>query len=394
MGLDRSRRNVILLALCQALAMTGNALVITVSALAGYMLLEDKSLATLPIGLQFTATMATAVPASLLMRRFGRRAGFSVGVLTGLAGGAVSSYAIVASSFPLFCLGGALYGVFTAFALFYRFAAADTASEAFRARAISLVMAGGVVAAVCGPELAKWSRDWFQGAPFAGAYLSIVGLALASLVVLRFIDIPRLTVEERRGSGRPLAVITRQPVFVVAVLGGMIGYGVMSLVMTATPLAMQAHALDFNDTAFVIQWHVLAMFAPSFVTGHLINRFGVLNVMLAGAALAVGCAVTNLSGTGVFQFWAALVMLGMGWNFLFVGSTTLLTEAYTPLEQAKVQAVNDLCVFGMVAVSSFSSGALHHLFGWQAVNLGVVAPLMVAAAATLWLRQRRAAAVV
>lgn len=392
MTLDRFARNLIVLALCQALAMSGNAVVMTVSALAGYMLAVDKSLATLPLALQFTATMAATIPASLLMKRIGRRAGFSLGVLFAVAGGAVSSYAIFAANFPLFCLGAALQGMFNGFALFYRFAAVDTASDGFRGKAISWVVAGGVLAAFAGPELAKWSRGWFEPTVFAGCYAAIVGLALAALLLLRLLDIPRPAPEERRNGGRPLGTIMRQPAFVVAVLGGMIGYGVMSLVMTATPLAMRAHALNFGDTALVIQWHILAMFAPGFVTGHLIDRFGVLNVMLAGAALAIGCVVVNLSGVGILQFWVALVLLGVGWNFLFVGSTTLLTECYTPAEKAKTQAINDFLVFGAVALCSFSSGALQYGFGWQAVNLGVVAPLMVTATATLWLKHRRATA--
>ncbi len=392
MSLDRPTRNVLLLALCQGLAMTGNAVVMTVSALAGYMLAEDKSLATLPLALQFTATMAATIPASLLMKQIGRRAGFSLGVLVAAAGGAVSSFAIFTANFPLFCLGAAIYGGFNGFALFYRFAAADTASDAFRGKAISLVVAGGVLAAFAGPELAIWSRGWFEPTVFAGCYAAIVGLALAALLLLQLIEIPRPAPEERGQGGRPLGTIMRQPEFVVAALGGMIGYGAMALVMTATPLAMQAHALEIGDIGFVIQWHILGMYAPGFVTGHLIHRFGVLNVMLAGAAFAVGCVAVNLTGVGILQFWLALVLLGVGWNFLFVGSTTLLTECYTPAEKAKTQAINDFLVFGAVALCSFSSGALQHGFGWQAVNLGVVAPLLVAVTATLWLKRRRATA--
>jgi MFS family permease len=392
MPLDRSARNVVLLALCQALAMTGNSLVMTVSALAGHMLADDKSLATLPLGLQFTATMAATIPASLLMKQIGRRAGFSLGTLIGAAGGLVSSFAILDGNFPLFCLGSGVYGISVGFAFYYRFAAADTASDAFRSRAISFVMAGGVVAAICGPTLAKWSHDWFEPVLFAGSYAAIVGLALAALALLQFVDIPRPSVAERRESGRPLGEIMRQPVFVVAVLGAMIGYGAMSLVMTATPLAMLAGRFGFADTAFVIQWHVLGMFAPSFFTGHLIRRFGVLNIMLTGALLFVACAAVNLSGVGIVQFWAALALLGVGWNFLFVGSTTLVTEAYTAPERAKSQAVNDFLVFGTAALASLASGALHNLFGWQAVNLGILPPILLTVMASLWLKHRRSPA--
>jgi MFS family permease len=388
------RRNVLILAACQALAMTGSSLLITTAALIGQMLATDKSLATLPLGLQFVATMLTTIPASLLMKRVGRRAGFTVGALFGAGGGLISSLAIFAGSFSGFCLGNTLIGVAMGFALFYRFAAADAADERSRSRAISFVMAGGVVAAVSGPELAKWSRDLFEPALYVGCLAVVAALWAVAVLLLQFVTIPRPSEAERRSTGRPLGVIARQPAFVVAVLGGMIGYGSMSLVMTATPLAMVAHHHDFADAAFVIQWHALGMFAPSFFTGRLIARFGVLNVMLAGAALLVGCIAVNLSGTTMLQFWVALVALGLGWNFLYIGSTTLLTEAYEPAERAKVQALNDFLVFGAVAASSFSSGALQNRFGWDAVNYAVVAPVLLVLFAVLWLRQRRAAAAV
>ena len=385
------RRNVLILAACQALAMTGSSLMMTVSALVGQMLAIDKSLATLPLGLQFTATMLTTIPASLLMKQVGRRAGFALGALIGAFGAGVCTIAVFQNSFVGFCFGNALVGVAMGFALFYRFAAADAADERFRSRAISYVMAGGIVAAVSGPELAKWSRDLFAPAFFAGCFAVIAVLSLAAALLLQYLNMPRPTAEERRQGGRPLGEIARQPVFIVAALGGMIGYGMMSLVMTATPLAMVACAHSFGDAAFVIQWHVLGMFAPSFFTGHLIARFGVLNIMLAGVMLLVGCVVINLSGTELFQFWTALVLLGLGWNFLYIGSTALLTEAYRPTERAKVQALNDFLVFGTVAVSSFSSGALQNQFGWEAVNYAVTVPALLVLMAIFWLRQRRAA---
>ena len=391
MDRHRTRRNVLILALCQALAMTSTSLMVTVAALVGQMLAADKTLATLPIAVQFTATMATTIPASLLMKRIGRRAGFSVGALLGAAGAGLAIAAIFAGSFVVFCLAGAAVGAALGFAMFYRFAAADAADPAFRGKAISLVLTGGVVAAVAGPQLARWSRDLFQPALFAGCFVAIAGLWLAALLLLQLVDIPRPSELERRAGGRPLAAIVRQPAFVVAALGAMIGYGVMSLVMTVTPLAMIGHAHEFDDAAFVIQWHVLGMYAPSFVTGHLIARVGVLNVLAAGVALIGACVAVNLSGTGVMQFWAALTLLGLGWNFLFIGSTTLLTETYRPEERAKTQALNDFLVFGTVAMSSFASGAVHNHFGWSAVNLAVIAPISAVLLAVLWLRRRRAA---
>ncbi|WP_119458322.1 MFS transporter [Rhodospirillaceae bacterium SYSU D60014] len=392
MEASANRRNVLILAACQALAMTGSSLIMTVSALVGQMLAAEKSLATLPLGLQFTATMLTTIPASLLMKQIGRRAGFTVGALIGAIGAGICTMAVFQNSFAGFCVGNALVGVAMGFALFYRFAAADAADERFRSRAISFVMAGGVVAAVSGPELAKWSRDLFEPVIFAGCFLVIAVLWLVAALLLQIVDIPRLTAEERRQSGRPLGEIARQPVFLVAALGGMVGYGMMSLVMTATPLAMVACAHSFRDAAFVIQWHVLGMFAPSFFTGHLIARFGVMNIMLTGVALLAGCVMVNLSGTDVLQFWVALVLLGLGWNFLYIGSTTLLTESYQPAERAKVQALNDFLVFGSVAASSFSSGALQNQFGWEAVNYAIIAPATLVFLAILWLRRRRALA--
>ncbi|NBB81845.1 MAG: MFS transporter [Alphaproteobacteria bacterium] len=382
---DPTKKNVLLLALCQALSMSGNSVIITVSALVGFSLATDKSLATLPIAIQFTFTMLGAFPAAFLMRRFGRRLGFSVGALLGVAAGGIGAWGIWEANFWLFLAASVPMGLFQSFAQYYRFAAADTASEAFRPKAISLVLAGGVIAAIAGPELAKWSRDLFTPVLFAGSYLAIAGLAVAVIGLLQFIEIPRLTAAQRADHGRPLAVIARQPKFIVAVLSAAIGYGVMSLVMTATPLAMVACGFAFNTAASVIQWHALAMFLPSFFTGSLIARFGAERIILVGAVLNGLCLAINLTGVEFFQFWSALVLLGLGWNFMFIGGTTLATETYSTSERAKTQALNDFLVFTTVALAAFSSGALHSSFGWAAVNLGVAPPLMIAAAAVVWL---------
>lgn len=388
---DPTVKNVILLGLCQALGMSCSALIITVTALIGNTLAPDKSLATLPLALQFLAMMSSAAPASFLMRRFGRRAGFSLGALLGCAAGLLGVQAIFAGSFVLFCVSSVLFGAFAAHVQFYRFAAADTASHAFRSRAISLVLAGGLLAAFLGPELAKWSRDLFAPVLYAGGYLCIALLALISLVLLQFIEIPRPEATERGDSGRPLRVIARRPDFVVAVLCAMVGYGAMNLVMTATPLAVVAHSHPFEAAALVIQWHVVGMYAPSFFTGHLIHRFGVVPILALGAFLVLGCVAVNLAGTEVIHFWCALVLLGLGWNFMFLGGTTLLTECYRPEERAKAQALNEFLVFGTVTGTALLSGGLYNAFGWQAVNLGVVAPLVAVLFAVLWLGRRRAA---
>lgn len=392
--MNNMKRNVLLLAAAQAMMMTGGTLLIATSALVGFRLSPDKSLATLPLALQMLAGMLTSIPASLLMQRIGRRRGFLIGSTLGALGAALAAYAIVHESFALFATAAALSGMFVGFGNYYRFAAADAATPDYRSRAISYVLAGGVVAALVGPNLAKWTSHWLA-APFAGSFVALTGITILSFLTLLFLDIPR-SAAETHGGGRPLAAIVRQPVFVVAAIGGMFGYGVMALVMTATPLAMHAHHYAFSDTAFVIEWHVLGMFAPSFFTGHLIRRFGVLPVMLTGALLNAACVTVNLSGTSIAHYWLALTLLGIGWNFLFIGATQLLTEAYAPAEKAKTQALNDFLVFSTVTLSVLSAGTLQHRLGWQAVNYGVIPLIAVTAVAVAWLlyaRRRLAPAV-
>lgn len=390
MNVERTeKKNVLLLALCQALAMTGTTILITTAALIGYSLAKDKSLATFPLALEQLATMSATIPASLLMKRIGQQLGFVVGVFIGMIGAALGVYAIFIGSFTVFCLTTLLLGVFNGFAGFYRFAAADTASKGFRSKAISFVMAGGVIAALFGPELATWSKDLFKPALFAGSLAFIVGLQMLALFLLPFVDIPQLSETERRESGRAFTVIVQQPVFIVALLVSMLGYGVMMLVMTATPLAMVTDSYPFDTAAFVIQMHVFGMFAPSFFTGYFIARFGVLNIILCGGVLNVLCIAINLLGTDFLNFWVALLLLGIGWNFMFIGSTTLLTEAYTPAEKAKTQALHDFLMFGFVAFATFLSGRLLHDFGWEAVNYASIPMILLALAATLWLRPQR-----
>jgi MFS family permease len=385
------RRNVLILSACQALAMTGNTMIIAVGALTGAYLSSNQSLATVPVALTFVTMMAATIPASLLMGRIGRRLGFTLGQIIGIGGAGLATYAIFVDSFLLFCLGSAVLGVHNAFWQYLRFAAADTASESYRSRAISYVMAGGIVAAVAGPELAKFTRAYFEPIMFAGTYAAIMFLCATSLTLLQGIRIPPPRIAGF-GGGRPIVDIARQPAFVVAVLSAMFGYSVMTLVMQATPLAMTGAHFGFDDAAFVIQWHALGMFVPSFLTGHLIRRFGVLNVILAGTLINIVCMAINLVGNELVNFWSSLLLLGVGWNFMFVGGTTLLTETYSPAERAKTQAINDFCVFGMVAVGSFLSGVLYDTLGWRAVNLGIALPMLVVALAAtgLLLYRRRA----
>jgi len=391
---DPTVKNVVLLAICQGLAMTGMIMNMTVTALAGKTIAPDASLATLPLAFQFTATMLTTMPASLFMRRVGRRLGFSTGVLIGVTGAFIGVSALYAGDFILFCFASMLIGCFQGFAVLYRYAAADTASESFRPRAISLVLAGGVVAALIGAELAKGSHDWLAPISYAGSFVAIAVVQALSLIFLAFVEIPRPSADDRADSGRPLSEIVRQPVFLVAVFGAMIGYGSMTFVMTATPLAMEVCGFGFHESATVIQWHAVGMFAPSFFTGSLIQRFGVIRIMLIGVVAYVLCAIINLSGIEFLQFFSALVLLGIGWNFLFIGGTTLLTEAYRPTEKAKVQGLGDFLVFTSSTIAAFSSGYVNHVFGWQAVNVGLLPLAVAVGAALLWYgSQRRAAPV-
>ncbi len=392
-----SRRTVLMLALCQALAMTGGSIVATTASIIGSMLAPDRALSTLPIAVQMTGMMSATIPAALLMARIGRRPGFWIGAALGASGAAIAALALFAADFAWFCAGTFLLGTYNGAAQQYRFAASEIADESFRAKAISLVLAGGVVSAVFGPETAKWSSELFAPVLFAGCYVVIVGLCLAAAILLCFIDLPKPPPPVLRrgigqGGGRPLAEIAAQPTFVAAAIAGMVAYGVMSLVMTATPIAMLDCGHAFGDAAFVIQWHALGMFAPSFVTGHLIARFGLMRVLLTGAALLLLCCAINLAGLAVANFWAANVVLGIGWNFLFVGATTLLIRAYSAEEKGKVQALNDFLIFGTVAMSSFASGVLLSGVGWGMVQIAIMPFVVIAGAAVLWWRQHAPAA--
>ncbi len=370
------RRNVTLLAICQALFMCVTTMAIATTPLAGHALLGvDKTLATLPLVLNHVGIMLMTIPASLLMARIGRRAGFTVGALIGVASGAVSLYAIYASDFWMLCLGALLTGFSSAFAWYYRFAAADVADEAYRPKAIALVMAGGLVAGIVGPQTAKWAVHWLDPLVFAGVYVMTMVFALAAIIVLQGIRIPGLTREEKAAGGRPMLEIMRQPTYIVALCSSMFGYGVMTLVMSATPLAMLACGFNFNSSATVIQGHVVGMFLPSFFTGHLINRFGVLTIIAAGAIIEMGCAAVNLAGIDFMNFFIANVLVGIGWNFTYVGGSTLLTTTYRPAERAKVQASHDFMVYATTALAAGLSGVLQARAGWDLVNLATL-PLM------------------
>jgi MFS family permease len=381
------KRNVLLLFLSQTILVTCASLLIASSPLVGYALVEKKSLATLPLALLFLTRMVATVPASLFMQRVGRRLGFMTGAGFGLVGAVSATMGIVLSNFSLFCSGAVLLGVPNGFGQFYRFAAAEVSSEAFRSRAISYVLGGGVIAAFVGPNLARWSRQLLP-AEFAGSYASLIVLYLFALVVAGLLRIPRPKMASRVSGGRPLLFIARQPAYLVAMASAVVGYGAMNFIMITTPLAMQHYAHSFTAIAVIIQWHVFGMYAPSFFTGHLIRRFGCVNVALTGVLLVALCTGVNLAGNSIGHFWWSLLSLGVGWNFLFIGATTLLTKTYTVAEKAKAQALNEFMVFGSVTLTSFSSGAVQHGWGWQTVNLWVVPFLALIFIANLWLRRQ------
>jgi MFS family permease len=365
-----SRSNVLILALGQALMLSAIVLSMTLAAILGSMLAPDKGLATLPVAAMVIGTALASLPASMLMRRHGRRPGFLIGTLLGIAGSLLSAFAA-------FVVGHFLLGSYQGFANYYRFAAVEAAGPDRASKAISLVVAGGVVAAFLGPLLALWGRDWIAGEAFVGSYLAQGVLNLVALVLLSRLHLPRIAAQHT-GTPRPLREILGQPVLRVSIFGAAIGYAVMIMVMTATPLAILGCGLPGTSVTPVIQWHVVGMFAPSFFTGSLIKRYGAPRIMQAGFVLLLGNVVVALSGVEFLHFLSALILLGVGWNFAFIGGTTLLTQTYRPAEQLKVQAANEFSVFGLVALATLSAGWLYDRFGWVALNLAVV-PLLIAA---------------
>jgi MFS family permease len=392
----RQRRNVAVLAVAQALFMSVQAMGASATPLAGYMLLaaDQKWLATMPVFLVQVGLMATTIPASLLMAAIGRRGGFSLGALLGIACGLLGFVALYAHSFLLLCAATLCQGMQAAFFWYFRLAAADSGTPALRAKAISLVMSGGVLAGLIGPQVAKWSVDWFAPVTFAGVYLAMSAISLAVLALVQLLRIAPLSTEQRTRGGRPLALIMRQPAYRVALTSSLFGYAVMTLIMSATPLAMLACGLGFADSATVIEAHVIAMFLPSFFTGHLIARFGVLPIMAAGGLMEMGCAIANLTGVRFTHFLIANTLVGLGWNFAFVAGSTLITTTHTPAERAKVQASHDFAVYAATATAAALSGVLQAKVGWLVTNLAALPLNAVVTAAAFWLmaRQRQAAA--
>jgi MFS family permease len=391
-GDARARSNVLRLAAAQALTGANAAVIFATGSIVGASLAPSVSLATVPISMYVAGLAAGTLPTGAISRAYGRRVAFIIGTGCGILTGLLGAFAILHASFPLFCCATFLGGLYGSVSQSYRFAAADGASAAFRPKAVSWVMAGGVFAGVLGPQLVQWTMDVWQPYLFAFSFVVQAMVALIAMVVLMGVDAPKPAPADLHG-GRPLIEIARQPRFIAAALCGVIAYPVMNLVMTSAPLAMKMCGLSLSDSNFGIQWHIVAMYGPSFFTGSLIARFGAPRIVALGLALEAVGAIIGLSGITAVHFWATLIVLGVGWNFAFVGASALVLETHRPQERNKVQAFNDFLVFGMMAVGSFSSGQLLASFGWSAVNMVVFPPIVLGLVvlALVSLAKRRAA---
>jgi len=381
--------NLVLLALCQALFLTNNVTFIAINGLVGLSLAPLGWMATLPVTGYVVGAALSAMPVSRLQARLGRKRTFQIGLLVAIASAIMGALAVSIGSFWLLVATTLMAGFYSANGALYRFAGPELVPPSMKERAISWVLAGGVAGAFIGPNLASAARGWLP-VPFAGAYMALVGVGLIGLVLMSFIQFPpHAPPLPGAAAGRPLAELARQPVLVVAIIGAALGYGVMNLLMAVTPIAMQQCQHPFTSAALVLEWHVLGMFVPSFFTGHLIKRFGTLPVMGVGVLLNLVCVAVALSGVDLMQFLVALFTLGVGWNFLYTGGTTLLTQSYRPEEKNRAQGVMDTCVFWTMAVTSFSSGALITTQGWTWLNLGSLLPIALVSAALAWLALRQ-----
>lgn len=383
-------RQLWLLSICQGLFLTNNVTFIAINGLVGLALAPYGWMATLPVmGYVVGGALSTSIVART-QRRFGRQRSFQAGLAVALGSALLCAWAAFTRDFWLLCTATVIAGYYNANAGLYRFAAAELATPGAREKAVSLVMAGGLLGAVLGPNLAARSRDLFS-VPFAGAYLALAVVAVLGMVLMHFVRFPPVVARSASHAGRPLGEIMRQPVFIVAAATGALSYGVMNLLMAATPLAMQQCGLPFSDAAFVLEWHVIGMFAPGFFTGHLIRRFGPLPIMGVGVALLLACIGVALSGIALQQFLIASFLLGVGWNFLFTGSTTLSLSAYAPEEKDRAQGALNFFVFATLAVSSLASGVLVTTQGWSLLNWGSLLPVVLCAASLVWLARRPAA---
>ncbi|QWG13746.1 MFS transporter [Bradyrhizobium sediminis] len=372
----RARSNVARLAAAQALTGANSAVIFATGSIVGATLAPDISLATVPLSMYVVGLAAGTLPTGAISRAYGRRTAFIIGTGCGMLTGLLGAFAILRGSFALFCLATFLGGLYGAVSQSYRFAAADGASAAFRPKAVSWVMAGGVFAGVLGPQLVQWTMDIWPPYLFAFSFMVQAAVALVAMAILAGVDAPKPASSDLHG-GRPLLEIARQPRFIAAALCGIVSYPMMNLVMTSAPLAMQMCGLSVSDSNFGIQWHIVAMYGPSFFTGSLIARFGAPKIVAVGLILEGAASAIGLSGITAMHFWVTLIVLGVGWNLSFVGASALVLETHRPQERNKVQAFNDFLVFGMMAVGSFASGQLLANYGWSAVNMVVFPPVLL-----------------
>jgi MFS family permease len=373
-----------LLALSQGFLLTNTVILMAVNGLTGYMLAENKSWATIPAMTYVIGSALAAMPVSAWMKKVGRRKGFMQFACFAILGSLICAYAVSIKSFALLCFGTFFIGWYAASGALYRFAAADAATPANKARAISFVLIGGILGGLLGPESSKFTKD-FLPITYAGTYLSLSVFALISIAILSRLSIPAPQVAVVQGAVRPLSEIAKQPMFIVAVISAALGYGVMNFLMVATPLAMNFCGHAFKDSLFVLEWHIVGMFLPSLFTGSLIKKFGVLRIIIVGALLNFVAIAINVSGTQISTFWLGLFVLGVGWNFMYIGGTTLLTECYRPSEKNKVQGFNDALVFATMAVSASSSGVLVNTAGWLRLNHVAIPFVTLSLVAVVWL---------
>jgi len=383
-----ARRNAVVLSVTQALAGANNTVIIATGGIVGAMLASERAFATLPVTIYVLGMWFGTLPMGALARRYGRRAAFQIGTISGVMTGLLCCLGVLLGSFIVFCAGAFCSGLYAAAHQGYRFAAADTASEAFKPKAISWVLIGGVAAGIFGPQLVILTKDMWQPYLFAASFLAQAAIAVVAAAVLSLVKIPRPPAPSASQPGRPLAEILRQPRFFVAVICGIASYAMMNMVMTAAPLAMVECNHSVKDATLGLQWHVIAMFLPSFFTGNLIARYGVERVIGAGFLLLIVSAAISIAGITLWHFWIGLILLGVGWNFGFIGATAMVTQCHKPHERNRVQSFNDFLVFGSMAIGSFASGNILVLFGWAAVNEVVFPVVLAAAGMLLWLSLR------
>ena len=380
-------RNVLLLSICQAFGSAGTSMMVLLGGIIGAGIAPTPALATLPISIQVLGVACSTIPASLLMRRLGRRTGFIAASLVAALAALLAAYAVAVGSFALFCVSTFFTGMNGAFVQQYRFAASESVARPYASQAVSFVLVGGIFAGILGPELAKRTKDLFGVGLYTGSFISLSLLYLLTAALLLFLQKTQQHEEIQSGPERPLRQIIAQPIYLVALLSGAIGYGVMSFTMTATPIQLnRISGFSLDDTAWVIQSHVIAMFLPSLFTGYIIERLGVMKVMLAGVGILGACVALALVSTHLLHYWGALVLLGLGWNFTYVGATVLLTQSYRPSERFKAQATNEFTVFGIQAIASLSSGTIIFSAGWVVLNLISLPFLIIVLGALVFLR--------